>query len=163
MNKSSFFIVGKHAVFEALKNEKRKILKVFLTEESKKNIHRLSPTKNLLRGNDPPASIKHIFKSYTKELINHYKFIDKKEIIQEEYKNLGNKKKKCVNVDFELEEQNKLMMKEKEDKVKSTIETYIDVKVKNKKEPPNVFLPQKKIINIKIDDYKSKGVKNKSK
>ena len=24
MNKSSFFIVGKHAVFEALKNEKRK-------------------------------------------------------------------------------------------------------------------------------------------
>ena len=90
----------------------------------------LQTTKNLLRGNDPPASIKHIFKSYTKELINHYKFTDKKEIIQEEYKNLGNKKKKCVNVDFELEEQNKLMMKEKEDKVKSTIETYIDVKVK---------------------------------
>ena len=29
MNKSSFFIVGKHAVFEALKNKKRKILKVF--------------------------------------------------------------------------------------------------------------------------------------
>ncbi len=49
MNKSSFFIVGKHAVFEALKNEKRKILKVFLTEESKKNIHRLSPKKNLLK------------------------------------------------------------------------------------------------------------------
>ena len=49
MNKSSFFIVGKHAVFEALKNEKRKILKVFLTEESKKNIHRLSPKKNLIK------------------------------------------------------------------------------------------------------------------
>ncbi len=49
MNKSSFFIVGKHAVFEALKNENRKILKVFLTEESKKNIHRLSPKKNLLK------------------------------------------------------------------------------------------------------------------
>ena len=49
MNKSSFFIVGKHAVFEALKNEKRKILKIFLTEESKKNIHRLSPKKNLLK------------------------------------------------------------------------------------------------------------------
>ena len=49
MNNSSFFIVGKHAVFEALKNTKRKVLRVFLTEESKKNIHRDSPKKNLLK------------------------------------------------------------------------------------------------------------------
>ena len=49
MNKSSFFIVGKHAVFEALKNTKRKVLRVFLTEESKKSIHRNSPKKNLLK------------------------------------------------------------------------------------------------------------------
>tara|TARA_B100000886_G_C20363414_1_gene466234 strand:+ start:59 stop:805 length:747 start_codon:yes stop_codon:yes gene_type:complete len=50
MNKSSFFIVGQHAVIEALKNPKREVLKVFLTEESKKNIHRRSPNKNLLDG-----------------------------------------------------------------------------------------------------------------
>ena len=49
MNKSSFFIVGKHAVLEALKNPKRKVLRVFLTEESKKNIHRKSPKDNLLK------------------------------------------------------------------------------------------------------------------
>ena len=48
MNKSSFFIIGQHAVIEALKNPKRKVLKVFLTEESKKNIHRKSPNQNLL-------------------------------------------------------------------------------------------------------------------
>ena len=48
MNKSSFFIIGQHAVIEALKNSKRKVLRVFLTEESKKNIHRKSPKKNLL-------------------------------------------------------------------------------------------------------------------
>ncbi len=48
MNKSSFFIVGQHAVIEALKNPKRKVLRLFLTEESKKNIHRKSPKKNLL-------------------------------------------------------------------------------------------------------------------
>ena len=48
MNKSSFFIVGQHAVIEALRNPKRKVLRVFLTEESKKNIHRKSPNKNLL-------------------------------------------------------------------------------------------------------------------
>ena len=48
MNKSAFFIIGQHAVIEALKNPKRKVLRVFLTEESKKNIHRKSPNKNLL-------------------------------------------------------------------------------------------------------------------
>ncbi len=48
MNKSSFFIIGQHAVIEALRNPKRKVLRIFLTEESKKNIHRKSPNKNLL-------------------------------------------------------------------------------------------------------------------
>ena len=48
MNKSTFFIVGQHAVIEALKNPKRKVLKLFLTEESKKNIHRKNPKKNVL-------------------------------------------------------------------------------------------------------------------
>ena len=49
MNKSPFFIVGQHAVIEALRNPKRKVLEIFLTEESRKNIHRKSPKKNLLK------------------------------------------------------------------------------------------------------------------
>ena len=49
MTKSSFFIVGKHAVIEALKNPNRKVLRLFLTEESKKTIHRLSPKNNLIK------------------------------------------------------------------------------------------------------------------
>ena len=49
MNKSTFFIVGKHAVIEALKNPKRKVLKILLTEESKKTIHRENPNINLLK------------------------------------------------------------------------------------------------------------------
>jgi 23S rRNA (guanosine2251-2'-O)-methyltransferase len=48
MKKSSFLIVGQHAVIEALRNPKRKVLKVFLTEESKKNIHRKNPKINVL-------------------------------------------------------------------------------------------------------------------
>ena len=49
MNKSSFFIVGKHAVISALKNPKRKVLRLFLTEESKKSIYRESQKINLLK------------------------------------------------------------------------------------------------------------------
>ena len=48
MNKSSFFIVGQHAVMEALRNPERKVLRVFLTEEAKKNIHRKNQKKNIL-------------------------------------------------------------------------------------------------------------------
>ena len=47
--KSSFFIAGRHAVIEALKNQKRRVLKIFLTEDSKKNIHKKNPNKNLLK------------------------------------------------------------------------------------------------------------------
>ena len=66
MNKRSFFIVGKHAVIEALKNNDRKVLKIFLTEESKKTIHRASPKKNLLK------EVKVFFKS-KKELDKYSK------------------------------------------------------------------------------------------
>ena len=76
MNKSTFFIVGKHTVIEAIKNPKRKVVKVFLTEESKKTIHRISPNKNLL------SNIKVYFKTKkeldkysTKEGIMHQGFV----------------------------------------------------------------------------------------
>ncbi len=66
MEKRSFFIVGKHAVIEALKNPNRQVKRVFLTEESKKIIHRSSPKKDLLK------NIKIHFKN-KKELDNYSK------------------------------------------------------------------------------------------
>ena len=66
MNNSAFFIVGKHAVLEALKNPDRKVLRVFLTEESKKTIHRENQNINLLK------NIKVFFKT-KKELDNYCK------------------------------------------------------------------------------------------
>jgi len=49
MKKTSFLIAGKHAVTEALKNPKRSVLRVFLTEDSKKNLNRENQDKNLLK------------------------------------------------------------------------------------------------------------------
>jgi len=48
MKKTTFLIVGKHAVTEALKNPNRKVLKVFLTEDSKKTLNRDNNNLNLL-------------------------------------------------------------------------------------------------------------------
>ena len=76
MNKSSFFIVGKHAVIEALKNPKRKILRIFLTEESKKIIHRESPRQNLLKDIKVYFKTKKELDKYTKsEGILHRGFV----------------------------------------------------------------------------------------
>ena len=49
MRKSSFLIAGKHAVTEALKNPGRKVLKVLLTEDSKKTLNRENQNLNLLK------------------------------------------------------------------------------------------------------------------
>ena len=76
MNKSSFFIIGQHAVIEALRNPKRKVLRVFLTEESKKNIHRKSPNKNLLQDIKVYFKTKKELDKYsTKENILHQGYV----------------------------------------------------------------------------------------
>ena len=49
MSDSSFYIVGKHPVIGALKNPNRKVIKLFLTEESKKAIHRENSRVDLLK------------------------------------------------------------------------------------------------------------------
>ena len=48
MKKTTFLIAGKHAVTEALKNPSRKVLKVFLTEDSKKMLNKDNQSTNLL-------------------------------------------------------------------------------------------------------------------
>ena len=49
MKKTTFYIAGKHAVTEALKNPNRNILRVFLTEVSKKKINIDNQSLNLLK------------------------------------------------------------------------------------------------------------------
>ena len=75
MNKRSFFIIGKHAVIGALKNPNRRVLRVFLTEESKKNIHRENSKKDLLK------SVKIYFK--TKKELD--KYVGNEELLHQGY------------------------------------------------------------------------------
>ena len=49
MKKTTFLIVGKHAVLEALKNPSRKIERVFVTEDAQKKINRENQSLNLFK------------------------------------------------------------------------------------------------------------------
>jgi 23S rRNA (guanosine2251-2'-O)-methyltransferase len=98
MNKSSFLIVGQHAVIEALRNPKRKVLKVFLTEESKKNIHRKNPKKNVLEDVKVYFKSKKELDKYTsKDQIMHGGYIAEVEHIdQPDLKEFIKEKKKLT-------------------------------------------------------------------
>ena len=63
MKKTTFLIVGKHAVTEALKNPSRKIERVFLTEDAQKKLNRENQSLNLLKNI-------HVFYKSRKELDN---------------------------------------------------------------------------------------------
>ena len=85
MKKSSFLIAGKHAVIEALKNPNRKVLKVFLTEDSKKNLNKENQNLSLLR------NIKIFYKTKneldrlcTKDQISHQGLIAEIEHLEKE-------------------------------------------------------------------------------
>jgi 23S rRNA (guanosine2251-2'-O)-methyltransferase len=63
MKKTTFLIVGKHAVVEALKNPKRNIEKVFVTEDAQKNLNRENQSLNLFKN-------VHVFYKSRRELDN---------------------------------------------------------------------------------------------
>ena len=106
MKKASFLIVGKHAVTEALKNSSRSVLRVYLTEDSKKNMNRENQNLNILKG------IK-IFYKNKKELdrlcgneqISHQGLIaeieHKEELSLKNYLNLNENKKNITFVALE--------------------------------------------------------------
>ena len=97
MANTNFFIVGKHPVIEALKNPKRKVIRLFLTEESKKNIHRVSPNKNLIKDVKVFFKTKKELDKYCKnEQILHQGYVAEVERLEE--KNLKEFIKNKVNV-----------------------------------------------------------------
>ena len=113
----------------------------------------LQDTKQQLRGEVINKDIQNVFHLYANELIKHYKFIDKKKLIQEEYKDLPKKKQKKPK-NFKLKNENELLMK-KPEIVKKTIKDFIPIIVKERKKKKMIIPKQKK--------YDIKNPKNREK
>ena len=106
MKKTTFLIVGKHAVTEALKNPNRTVLKVFLTEDSKKKLNKDNQHQDLLK------NIKILYKTKkeldrlcSKEQISHQGLIAEIEHLKEanlkEYLKLKENKKNIIFIALE--------------------------------------------------------------
>ena len=130
----------------------------FLNEEDVKFYRKriLQTTKDYLRGSRLTEEINNVFEEYANMLIQHYKFIDKKEMIQEDYKNLPKKKEKKPK-NFKLKKENELMMKKTEIE-KKTIKDFIPIVVKERKKK-KMIIPKKKDFDLKNPKNRKKGLK----
>ena len=106
MKKTTFLIIGKHAVTEALKNPNRTVLKVFLTEDSKKKLNKDNQDQDLLK------NIKILYKTKkeldrlcSKEQISHQGLIAEIEHLKEtnlkDYLKLKENKKNIIFIALE--------------------------------------------------------------
>tara|TARA_A100001011_G_scaffold395439_1_gene490446 strand:- start:1109 stop:1669 length:561 start_codon:yes stop_codon:yes gene_type:complete len=113
-------------------------------------------TLELLDGSTIESQIDSSFKRYLYLMIQHLKFIDKRDIIQKDYAEIKVKQKKQR--PFNLKKTNTLMEKKKEKVGKIT--DNIDIKIKYKK-TRKMIMPQKKVINLKDEALKTKGLEKK--
>ena len=106
MKKSTFLIAGKHAVTEALKNPNRKVLKIFLTEDSKKKLHKDNQNMNLLKNIELFYKTKNeLDRLCSKDQISHQGLMavieHKEEISIKDYVKLNEEKKNVTLVALE--------------------------------------------------------------
>ena len=107
MKKTTFLIAGKHAVTEALKNPKRKVINLFLNESSKKSLNKENHNLNLLK------NVKLFYKSNkeldrlcVKEQISHQGLIAKIEHLEDiNIKDYLNSVEKRNNITFAVLEE----------------------------------------------------------
>ena len=104
----------------------------------------------MLLGGDINTKINDAFHGWARVCIEHFKFMDKRDIIQEDYKDIPVKKNNKASF-FNLEETNKSFFKK---------QTHCDIaallNIRKKTKP--IFMPTKRNINLKANILKDKGV-----
>ena len=113
------------------------------------NIRILDLTKKMLSGKSINTKINDAFHGWSKVCIEYFKFIDKKDIIQQDYENIHIKTNNKAS-HFNMEETNKLFSKQQ---TYTDIATLLNIKKKAKR----IFMPTKRNINLKSDNLKKKG------
>ena len=139
------------------KFNKMKENQIYYTEEDLKFYRKrvLHLTKDLLKGGKSESDlVNNSFENYVRMCIHNFKFLDKKDIIQEEYENMEEVEKECKNID--MKETNRKILRMKSLPGPKTIDKFI--KIKKTKVKKKMKLPQKKKIDIKNPELKNKGL-----
>jgi hypothetical protein len=116
--------------------------------------------KDLLRHNETDANIKEAFDQFCLTAIDHFKMVDRSEILQNEYKNLDTDVPVSSFKPEDIPDPNEIMFKKIEqpsDKIDRFVIKHIT------KKPPEIHLPKQKQYNLKDIKYQEKDIMIKSK
>ena len=109
----------------------------------------LQLTKDLLRGKKMSNIINGSFDAYIDTAIKSFKFEDEAELLQAEFKDLEEKKKKNkTSTEFKSSESDKFMMKDLKNKKNDNIKNFAIIKTKKKKE--KLITPIQRKFDLKI-------------
>ena len=121
----------------------------------KKRIFQL--TKDMLRGEKINTKVNKAFVNYAQICIDHFKFTDKMELIQNEYKDI----KPSVNKKntFNMKNSNSVMLRKKKP-YRPRITDNIKIKSTRINTPP--VIPKTRNFNLKDPRFREKGLKKKN-
>ena len=121
-------------------------------------------TKDMMKSDYENKSLHPSFIEYCKCCIEYFKGLDKKDILQEEYKNLIENNLEFNQLsEIEGKEPDSVLMNPNYIQNKGKINDYWDIKKINCKKSENIKIPVQKELCLKNPSLKVKGIKNKKK
>tara|TARA_A100001015_G_C14938376_1_gene691458 strand:- start:775 stop:1377 length:603 start_codon:yes stop_codon:yes gene_type:complete len=116
--------------------------------------------KDLLRSKKITPNVDDAFDQFCINAIEHFKIIDKTEIIQNQYKNITSLPKQESTVDILDENPDEIMFKKIDQKNGITMDKFV---INNVIKKNDMVIPKQKTFNLKDIKYQEKDVKIKSK
>ena len=130
----------------------------------------INETKKMLRNDFDTPALKEIFNEYVISLVDYFKIVDKRDIIQEDYKNNPPQDKEyydnVLDEILDISDNNlnnlispdQLLFKTANETKKITLDNFV---VKHNPPKENIIYPEQKEINLKEPSLKTKGLKTK--
>ena len=131
----------------------------------------INETKKMLRNDFDTPALKEIFNEYVISLVDYFKIVDKRDILQEEYKNNPPQDKEyydnVLDEILDISDNNlnnlispdQLLFKTANETKKITLDNFV---VKHNPPKENIIYPEQKEINLKEPSLKTKGLKMKA-
>ncbi len=117
-------------------------------------------TKNMMKGEHITNSVNKSYNEYMKSCIAYLKFLDTKDILQEEYEGIPSETLEVSDIDEDADPNNNLINPSYLHK-QNKIEDYIDLKKISNVPKNETYLPEKKELKLKDPRLKKKGIKKK--
>lgn len=156
-------VILKYLTNPMYQTEVKKSLQPYHEEKNKeRKFYRkriISLTKEMFKTqNKELLTLRKAFEDYTDEVINYFKMLDTKDILQNEYLGLEEGDLNVTDTSYNIEEANKSIMKPR--KIGGTLDNFVVSNITSLKEES---LPTMKTINLKEESLKTKGIKKKKK